>query len=592
MRNVANETTGSGVPAEPGLVRVADVERLRGEGPLAVSAGGVDLVVVRTSAGLRAFEGRCPHQGALLGEGELDGGVLVCGNHGWRFDLGSGRRDGGPECLAACPVVERDGGVLVDVSAFNQGPTAVASGTRRLSDLPGPPGLPLLGNLHQIKIPRVHRILEHWAAIHGPLYTFRMGPKRMVVVSDAELAQQLLRARPSTYRRLSSLDELGSEMGLPSVVSAEGTAWRQQRRAWMEALASGRIRDLYPTVRTVVERLRRRLDGAAQRGEAIDIVGDFKRFTADIATFLAFGYDLNSLERGDDVIQRHLDTIFEVMTRRSLALIPTWRLIRMPSDRRCDRALAYIRSWVGELAAEARARFAADPARAERPANLLESLVAGRDEAGAPFPDKIILGNLVDALLAGEDTTAYTLGWAVHHLCDSPTSVAALRTEAEDILGTSIVPDDHEAVRRLAYAGAVVNETLRLRPVAPLLLPHETVTETVLGDVSLPARTPVLVLARPPACDPQHFTEPEAFRPQRWLARAHGAHKPSTYMPFGTGPRVCPGRNLAQLNAKLVLAMLYQRFEVEREGGSDQVSERFATAMAPIGLKVRLHRRR
>jgi nitrite reductase/ring-hydroxylating ferredoxin subunit len=82
-----------------------------------VSAGGIDLVVVRTSTGLRAFEGRCPHQGALLGEGELDGGPLVCGNHGWRFDVESGRRDGGPERLAACPVIERDGAVLVDVSA-------------------------------------------------------------------------------------------------------------------------------------------------------------------------------------------------------------------------------------------------------------------------------------------------------------------------------------------------------------------------------------------------------------------------------------------------------------------------------------------
>ena len=181
--------------------------------------------------------------------------------------------------------------------------------------------------------------------------------------------------------------------------------------------------------------------------------------------------------------------------------------------------------------------------------------------------------------------------WDAHQLCDSPASVAALRAEAEAVLGKSTVPDDHGAVRRLTYAGAVANETLRLRPAGPLLLPLETGTETVLSDVSLPAGTPVLVLARPPARDRGNFGEPAAFRPERWLTRADGAHNPSASMPFGTGPRVCPGRNLAMQSMRVVLAMLYRHFEVDRAGSSEQVSERLAIAMAPDGLKVRLRPR-
>ena len=104
------------------LIRVANLDELHGDGPHALSASGFDVVAVRTPAGVRAFEGRCPHQGALLGEGELDGDKLVCRNHRWRFSVDSGQREGGPQCLASCPVVERERAIFVDVSGLSRGP--------------------------------------------------------------------------------------------------------------------------------------------------------------------------------------------------------------------------------------------------------------------------------------------------------------------------------------------------------------------------------------------------------------------------------------------------------------------------------------
>ena len=89
-------------------VGIARAEELRGRGPHPVSAQGLDLVVVRTPTGLRAYQGRCPHQGALLGEGELDGATLVCRNHRWRFRLEDGRREGGPQCLTTYAAFERE----------------------------------------------------------------------------------------------------------------------------------------------------------------------------------------------------------------------------------------------------------------------------------------------------------------------------------------------------------------------------------------------------------------------------------------------------------------------------------------------------
>ena len=144
------------------FVGVAKLGDLNGAGPFAFSANGVDVVAVRRGGVWRAFGGRCPHQGALLGEGELEGDALVCRNHRWRFAIDSGRREGGVECLASCPVEERDGVLLVDVARLE--PAGAIAPARSLDSLPGPPALPLIGNLHQLDPTRMRLILEAWAA--------------------------------------------------------------------------------------------------------------------------------------------------------------------------------------------------------------------------------------------------------------------------------------------------------------------------------------------------------------------------------------------------------------------------------------------
>src|SRR4051794_33828650 len=106
--------------------RAARLEDLQGDGPHAVSAGGVDLVALRVGGALKVFDGRCPHQGALLGEGELEGNTLVCRNHRWKFDRATGQRVGGRQCLKACPSREEAGELVVDIAALAGSASAVA----------------------------------------------------------------------------------------------------------------------------------------------------------------------------------------------------------------------------------------------------------------------------------------------------------------------------------------------------------------------------------------------------------------------------------------------------------------------------------
>jgi cytochrome P450/nitrite reductase/ring-hydroxylating ferredoxin subunit len=559
--------------------------RLEGRGPLAASAGGVDVVVLRTPAGLRAFEGRCPHQGALLGEGELDGGELVCRNHGFRFDADTGARVRGRGCLRACPVREEaDGSVLVDASSLRAG-VATPKARRKLADLPGPRGLPLLGNALEIDLPRMHAQLEAWSARFGALYTIGLGPRRVLVVSDQAMIEGVLRARPETFRRESRLEPVFEEMRMPGVFSAEGAAWRAQRRLMMDALSQKNVRSFYPTLRSVAGRLRARWERAAAAGTVVDVKEDLKRFTVDVTTLLAFGRDVDTLGGGDDVIQRHLELVFPAIHRRLYAVAPTWRWVKLAKDRELDRALDAVLSFLRELTVEARARLAAEPARP--PANFLEAMLTAQDERGEPFPDEIVLGNALQILLAGEDTTANTIAWAMHELARAPDAVAALRAEADELLGDDPVARDADVAARLAFAGAVANEAMRLRPVAPVFF-LSTNTDTTIGDVEVPAGAAVALLVRVPAIDDRKFEGGARFSPSRWLSPP-AVHDPGASVPFGSGPRICPGRSLAMLEMRMVLAMIYRCFEVLPEPGP--VTERLVFTLEPAGLEVRLRAR-
>lgn len=573
----------------PGSSTRVRLPRLQGDGPHPVSANGLDLVLVHTPHGWRAFQGLCPHRGALLGEGELVGGELVCRNHRWRFDGASGRRVDGPECLVAYPLVEVDGELEVELPA-PAGEAEAVGRLRSLADLPGPPGWPLVGNLLAIDIDRMHEILEGWVERYGPVYRYRMGPRQFVAVADPELAEQVLRRRPDEFSRLSTVETVFREMGAHGVFSAEGREWRPQRRLAMEALSHRHLRDFYPTLEQTARRLRARWLREIERGEPIDLVEDLKRFTVDVTTRLTLGRDVDTLGQGDDVVQRELEQIFPAFNRRLFAWLPTWRWLRLPADRALDRALASLREWMDSLVAASRRELAADPTRRERPAHFLDAMVAARDEAGEPFTDDEIFGNLLTMLLAGEDTTAYTLAWAVHELCENPAAVAALRGEIDGALAGDVVPPTFEVANRLVWAGAIANETMRLRPVAPLIGACAK-ADCVLGDVRLPKGTEVSVLIRPPVRDASHFETPEAFRPERWLPGAEGAHEPSVHLPFGSGPRLCPGRTLALLEMKVVLATLYASFDAARRGTRDAVGERFTFTMNPVGLDVELRGR-
>ena len=129
---------------------------------------------------------------------------------------------------------------------------------------------------------------------------------------------------------------------------------------------------------------------------------------------------------------------------------------------------------------------------------------------------------------------------------------------------------------------------MRIRPVGPIF-PMECIEPVELMGCAIPARTPIIGLTRYIAVDPANFSDPQSFDPDRWLADMETStkrHNTDAFVPFGTGPRFCPGRNLALTEIKMVLAMLCRHFDLRLATPEIPVEEKLAFAMVPINLDV------
>lgn len=469
----------------------------------------------------------------------------------------------------------------------------VATTLRQFEDLPGPRCLPVFGNLLQVDAPRLHQQLEQWCEEHGPVFRLRLGPRRAVVVGDHELIAAALRDRPDGFRRTNKLDQVWTEMGLlPGVFGASGDTWKRQRRMVMASLDPAHIRRFYPSLQTVGERLVARWQLAARQDKLIDLQADLMRFTVDAVAGLAFGADVNTLQSDDDVIQKHLNRIFPAVFTRIFAPLPTWRWFPSAADRALQRSVVAVNAAVDGFIVQARHRLQADPTLRERPRNLLEAMLVAADEPDSGIDDQQVAGNVLIMLLAGEDTTANTLAWMVWLLWRHPVSLARARDEVRSVCGEGSPTMDQLA--QLDYVEAVAHEAMRLKPVAPQNA-MEALRDTVLGDVKIEAGMVVIAVMRRDAVSERLIPDAAAFRPERWLGEggAAVASAKRISMPFGAGPRICPGRYLALLEIKLAMALLLGHFDIAEVSTVDgrEPRELLQLAMGPVGLRMRIQAR-
>src|ERR1700689_4796470 len=271
---------------------------------------------------------------------------------------------------------------------------------RSIADLPSPPGLPLLGNAHQLAhASHIHALCERWARRYGPIVRVDIGRRRIISISDADAINTILRERPEGFPRWREQEIIFDEMGLSGVFTAEGEQWKRQRRLAITALNTNHLHRYYEAIRTTTERLHGRLTEAAQAGRVLAIEQELTSYSLDITSALAFGHDLNTLERHDGELQEHVQRTFGMLIRRLAAPFPYWRKVRLPADRALGRSLRELHRAVAQFIEQARARIAARPELREAPENFLESMIGAQENDGS-FTDKEIIGNALILLFA------------------------------------------------------------------------------------------------------------------------------------------------------------------------------------------------
>lgn len=461
-----------------------------------------------------------------------------------------------------------------------------------LSQLPGPKGLPLLGNVLQLKLPKLHLILEEWADRYGEMYKFNIFNKSAVVISNTELIHQILRERPVTYRRISAMENTSREHETNGVLTSEGDHWRWQRSITMQAFKPECLRRFFPTMNKILIRLHKRWTISAKKEQKIDIEREWMRYTVDIATNFAFGYDINMLGDSDDSFQRHLERQLPFFNRRVNSPFPYWHFFTLPSDRAANKSLVAIKETIRDFVLKAQERLALNPELAHQPSNFLEALLVAEDENGNRFSYVEIQGNIISILLAGEDTSAHTLAWLVYFMTEYPEVQLNMQKEADAVLNDDDIPHDITVLDKLDYIEAAVNETMRLKSVVPITF-LEPNLDVELEGISIPKETTLMLLTRHLSLQEKNFTDARNFRPERWFESNQNVcvHNRNASIPFGAGPRFCAARNLAMMEMKMAMAMVCKNFNITRVDTDSPVKEVFSFTLMPDNLKIKLTHR-
>ena len=389
------------------------------------------------------------------------------------------------------------------------------------------------------------------AAYEQDVYATRFLGRTTLLLNAPDAIHRVLVDNPGNYRRSPASIRILRPLTGAGLLLSEGEAWRLQRRTIAPALAPRMLPLLARHVMAVAGETVAALRGKA--GGPVDLLAAMQAMALEIAGRSMFSVEtagaapaLRAMVReyGLDLARPHMaDLLLPVA-------VPTWRDLRRRRFRR---------RWMGIMSGLIRDRLATAPP--EAPRDLFDLLRAARDpETGAGFAPDALRDQTATMILAGHETTAVTLFWALTLLAATPEAQAQVAAEVHGLdLATAVAAG---AIPDLPRTRAVVAETLRLYPPAFTMV-RAAIAADQVGGLAIAPGTLILIAPWVLHRHRKLWDDPDAFDPDRF---APGAPPPPrfAYLPFGAGPRVCVGAQFALMEATLGLASLVDAFEITR----------------------------
>ncbi|WP_077973843.1 cytochrome P450 [Streptomyces tsukubensis] len=423
-----------------------------------------------------------------------------------------------------------------------------------LRPVPGPRGLPLLGNLPAFgKDP-----LSFFSSLrdeYGDAVTWSLGSRPALFVAHPAHIAELMAEVEHTFEP-GDVGWTFAKVCGESILRSRGAQWRRKRAMVQPTVRPKQVRG-YAT--TMVECAQQRGNGWREGGR-IDVGREMERITQRIVSRTLFGNDLGARA---DVLGESLSAIEWEMGAevRSLRLfLPPW--VPSAARRRLLAELAVVDEEVGRLVRTR--RQAMDRGEEREREDLLSRLLAARDGQGQRLSSKEVRDEAVTLWIAGNGTSTTALTWTWYLLARNPGARTKLTAELQRVLGDrSPSFEDYES---LTYTRQVIKESLRLYPPA-WVIPLRAKAGARLGGHAIRAGDAVWCSQWVTHRDPRWFTDPLAFRPERWDGESTANTSWQTWFPFGTGPRTCVGARFAQVETALVLATLARRWHLEVDPG-------------------------
>jgi cytochrome P450 / NADPH-cytochrome P450 reductase len=460
--------------------------------------------------------------------------------------------------------------------------------TNKLSPIPHPPTKPVVGNMLSLDSTTPVQHMMRLAKELGPIYWLDMMGAPLVVVSGADLVDEISdekRFDKSVRGSLRRVRAVGGD-GLFTAHTSEPN-WSKAHNILMTPFGNRAMQSYHPSMLDIAEQLVKKWE-RMNADDEIDVVHDTTALALDTVGLCGFDYRFNSFYREDyhpfvASLVRSLETI---MVTRGLPLEGLWLRNR---NRDMAGDVAFMNKMVDEIVAERRKNVEA----AEGKKDMLGAMMTGVDRAtGEQLDDVNIRYQINTFLIAGHETTSGMLSCAIYALLKHPEVLKKAYEEVDRVLGGDLnVKPTYQQVTQLTYITQILKEALRLWPPAPAYGVAPIQDEVIGGKYKLKKGTFVLVHVLALHRDPGVWgPNPDAFDPENFSREAEAARPVNAWKPFGNGQRACIGRGFAMHESALALGMILQRFKLIDIHRYQMVLKETLT-IKPDGFKIKVRPR-
>ncbi|KAL4559597.1 hypothetical protein LXL04_031740 [Taraxacum kok-saghyz] len=435
---------------------------------------------------------------------------------------------------------------------------------RRFSNLPPTvfPALPIIGHLHLLK-PPVYRTLAKLSAKYGPILLLRLGSRRLLLVSSPSTAEECFTKNDSVFANRPHMlyGKIVGNNYTSLAWSDYGDHWRNLRRiASIEMLSIHRLNESHDIRVDEGRFLIRKL---IYHSSPVDLKSVLYELTLNVMMRMIsgkryFGSDIPEVEEEGRRFRAILRETFLLSSATNVGdylPILSWLGVKKRLE---TKLLVWIphRDAFFQLLIEQLRKSKGE----NKKKTMIEVLLSLQESVPKYYTDEMIRSSGI--LAAGTDSSSGTMEWAMSFLLNHPQVLQKAQNEIDTVIGKDRFLNESDIIN-LPYLRCIINETQRMKPADPLLVPHESSEDCTIEGYKIPSGTMLLVNQWAIHHDPKIWADPESFNPERFEG-LDGTRDGFKLMPFGSGRRSCPGEGLAVRVMGSTLGLLIQCFDWER----------------------------